>query len=100
MSLLLWATRAATVGNVLLLGVLGTVWLRNYRRHGASHTLGLLIVAAFLLVENLLWGYFYVFHAGYIGWFEAAGADVQVGMTLLCGLELVALLALARITVR
>jgi hypothetical protein len=89
---------AAAAINVLLLAALGSVWLGGYRRHGASHTLGLLVFAAFLLVENALWIYFYAFHPAFVGWFTNATADVQVGLTLLCGLELLALLFLARIT--
>ncbi|NHX36927.1 MULTISPECIES: hypothetical protein [Halolamina] len=88
---------AAGVNVVLLLG-LGNVWLRNYRRHGASHTLGLLVVGGFLLLENLLWVGLYVFHDGFVGWFVATTPDVQIGMTLLCGLELIALVVLARLT--
>ena len=84
--------------NVVLLVALGSVWLRGYRRHGASHTLGLLVFAAFLLVENVLWLYFYVFHPGFVGWFNNVGTDVQIGLNLLCGLELVALVVLVRIT--
>ncbi|MFB6146377.1 MAG: hypothetical protein ABEJ08_01660 [Halobacteriaceae archaeon] len=98
MAIWLDAARVAAGANVVLLAALGSVWLRNYRRHGAAHTLGLLVVGAFLVVENLLWLYFYLVHPGFIGWFTAAGTDVQVGVTLLCGLELVALLVLARIT--
>ena len=90
--------RAAAAVNLLLLGALGAVWLRNYRQHGAAHTLGLLVVAAFLLVENALWLYFYTIHPAFIGWFTATTAEVQMGMTFLCGLELVALAVLARIT--
>lgn len=84
--------------NAAILLVLGSVWLRNYRQHGAQHTLGLLVFAAFLLVENALWLYFYVFHPQFIGWFVNASLDVQVGVTLLCGLELAALAFLARLT--
>ncbi|QKY20332.1 hypothetical protein B4589_008050 [Halolamina sp. CBA1230] len=87
----------AGVNIVLLLG-LGSVWLRNYRSHGASHTLGLLVFAGFLLLENALWVGLYVFHDGFVGWFLATTTDVQIGMTLLCGLELVALVVLARLT--
>ncbi|MFB6089878.1 MAG: hypothetical protein ABEJ97_02355 [Halobellus sp.] len=98
MSLLLTAARAIAVVNLLLLGALVSVWLRNYRRHGASHTLGLLVVGTFLAIENALWVYFYQFHAGFVSWFVHSTAEMQVGVTLLCGLELVALLALVRIT--
>ena len=89
---------AAAAANVVLLAALGSVWFRGYRRHGASHTLGLLVFSAFLLVENVLWLYFYTLHPAFIGWFTNASGDVQVGITLLCGLEFVALLFLARIT--
>ena len=91
------ARGAAGVNVALLLG-LGAVWLRNYRQHGARHTLGLLVVGGFLLAENLLWLYFYLAHPAFVGWFVDATADVQVGVTMLCGLELVALAFLARLT--
>ncbi len=98
MALWLDVTRAAAGLNVVLLVVLGVVWLRNYRAHGASHTLGLLVVAAFLLIENALWLYFYVIHPGFIGWFVNSTQEIQVGLMFLCGLEFIALLVLARIT--
>ena len=88
----------AAAANVVLLVALGSVWFRTYRQYGARHTLGLLVFAAFLLVENALWLYYYTLHAGFVGWFENSGPDVQVGVTLLCGLELVALVFLVRIT--
>lgn len=97
---LLHVARAIAALNAGLLLALGSVWLRNYRRHGASHTLGLLVFAAFLFVENALWLYLYVVHADFVGWFVVAGTDVQLGVTLLCGLELVALSVLSWITWR
>ena len=98
MAIWLDIARIAAAVNVLLLLGLGGVWLRNYHRHGARHTLALLVVAVFLLVENLLWLYFYTLHPAFVGWFTGTGTEVQVGVTLLCALELVALLVLARIT--
>ena len=98
MSLWLDAARLLAGVNVLLLLGMGSVWLRGYRRHGASHTLGLLVFATFLVVENALWVYLYTVHPVFIGWFENTTGDVQMGITLLCGLELVALLVLLRIT--
>lgn len=84
--------------NVLLLLALGYVWVQGYRDHGAAHTLGLIVFASFLLVENALWLYFYVIHPSFIGWFLETGTDVQIGLNLLCGLELVALAFLAKLT--
>jgi hypothetical protein len=98
MGIWLEVARAAAGVNALVLVVLGGVWLRNYRRHGATHTLGLLAFAVFLLVENALWLYFYLLHPAFIGWFQNAGADVQVGVAVLCGFELVALAFVAWIT--
>lgn len=100
MSEILTVAVGAAAANLLLLAVLGSIWLRSYRRHGASHTLGLLVFAGFLVVQNVLWIYFYGFHPAFVGWFVGSGTDVQVGMTLLCGLETVALVALFRITWR
>jgi hypothetical protein len=34
------------------------------------------VFAAFLLVENGLWLYFYVLHPAFVGWFVDAGTDV------------------------
>lgn len=98
MSVWLSVALAAAGVNVILLLVLGSIWLRNYRRHGANHTLGLLVFAMFLLVQNLLWLYFYSLHPAFVGWFVNAGSDVQIGLTLLCGLETLALVILFRIT--
>lgn len=98
MSFWLTVARVTAAINLLLLGGLGAVWLQNYRRHGAAHTLGLLIVAVFLLIENALWEYFYVFRTDFVAWFVNATPFIQIGITLLCGLELIALVALVRIT--
>lgn len=98
MSLWLTAARATVAMNLGLLLILGGIWLQRYRQHGAAHTLGLLVVAAFLLVENALWGYFYAVHPDFIYWFTQSGSDIQMGVTMLCGLEFVALLALVRLT--
>jgi hypothetical protein len=100
MTVWLDAARVAAAINLGVLLVLGSVWVRGYRRHGATHTLGLLVFAAFLAVENVLWLYYYVMHPAFIGWFTNAGADVQMGMTALCGFELLALGFLAYITWR
>lgn len=100
MSVWLDAARLAAGANVGLLLVLGSVWANNYRNHGASHTLALLVVAGFLLVENGLWLALYLWHPEFIGWFVEASSDIQIAVTLLCGLELVALVVLTYITWR
>lgn len=100
MALWLDLARIAATGNLVLLGILGWVWVNNYRQHRAQHTLGLLVFAGFLVIQNFLWLYYYVFHPGFIGWFVDASPDVQIGVTLLCGLELVALLFLTRLTLQ
>jgi hypothetical protein len=98
MSVWLEVGLAAAAVNLGVLVALGAVWIGNYRRHHASHTLGLLVFGGFLVVQNALWLYFYGLHPAFIGWYVNAGVDVQLGMTGLCGLETVALVALARIT--
>ena len=100
MSILLEIARGAAVMNVLLLLVLGYVWGGSYRRHGAKHTLGLLVFAGFLLFQNLLWLYLYGLDSTFIGWFEHSDVDIQLSMTGLCGLQTLALLFLTRITWR
>ena len=84
--------------NLGLLLLLGWVWLRQYHLYGAKHTLGLLVVAVFLFVENGLWLYYYALDPDFIRWFVSSTANTQIGVTMLCGLELVALLALVGIT--
>ncbi|MCL9816200.1 hypothetical protein [Natronocalculus amylovorans] len=100
MSLLLDIARVAAIVNIVLLLSLVYVWLPNYRRHGAPHTLGLLVFSVFLLLQNSLWIYLYGFHGEFIGWFLRSDLDIQVGVTLLCALETLALLFLVRITWR
>lgn len=100
MSLWLDLARVAAGANAVLLVVLGGIWLRNYLDHGARHTLMLLVFAAFLLVENLVWLYVYLLREDVVGWYVAAATEVQVSLMLLCGLEFVALGAITAITVR
>lgn len=98
MSVLLDLGRLAAVLNVGLLLVLIYVWGTGYRRHRASHTLGLLIFAAVFLLQNLLWIYLYGFHRQFVGWFVEGDTIYQFGVTMLCGLQTVALAVLAKIT--
>lgn len=100
MSMLLEVARVAAVLNVVMLASLLYVWGGGYRRHGATHTLALLVFAGFLVVQNALWLYLYVFHAEFVDWFVTGDTDIQVSLTLLCGLQTLALVFLTRITWR
>lgn len=100
MSVLLEVARAAAAANIALLLMLGYVWISNYRLHRAHHTLGLLVFAGFLFIQNLLWLYLYILDDTFIWWFRDGGQRYQIGMTLLCGLQTAALLFLVRITWR
>jgi hypothetical protein len=96
----LWfqAARIAVVCNAAILVGLAYTWARNYRAHGASHTLGLLVFALLLLAQNLLAVYLYNFHATFHGWVGGAAPVAQRGMMALNVLELLAIVFLARIT--
>ncbi len=99
MGLWLSASRIAAGVNVILLVWLVSIWWDTFRRHGAWHTRGLLVVGGFLLVENLVWVGLYVFHPPFYGWYEATGDTlVRAGVFSLCGLETVALLVLLGMT--
>lgn len=98
MSTLLNAALVAAGANAVLLTGLLVVWYNSYRSVGAAHTLGLLVVGSFLMVENGLWLYFYGIDQTFRGWYLVVGTMPQVGMFALCGLETVALAVLAYIT--
>ena len=100
MSVLLEVARLSAVANIVILAALLYVWGSNYRWHRASHTLGLLIFASFLVLQNGLWLYLYVLHDQFVRWFIVGDATYRIGMTLLCSLQTVALLVLVRITWR
>lgn len=100
MALWLDLARVAVALNMVVLGALGGVWLRNFLDHGARHTLMLLVFAVVLFLQNVVWLYFYTLHADYVGWYLASGLDIQIGLLALCGLELVGLAVLASFTLR
>jgi len=96
----LWfeAARGAVVLNIVVLVALVTVWGRNYRSHGAKHTLGLLIFACILLAQNLLAVYLYSFHSTFHSWVYDSAPIARRGTMALNVLEFVALAFLAWIT--
>lgn len=59
MSLILNGARIAAAINILLLGVLITIWVQTYREIRAPLTLGSIVFASFLLAENAVALYFY-----------------------------------------
>ncbi|MDQ2071937.1 hypothetical protein ACODNH_16830 [Haloarcula sp. NS06] len=59
MSLVLNGARIAAAANILLLGVLITIWVQTYREIRAPLTLGSIVFASFLLAENAVALYFY-----------------------------------------
>jgi hypothetical protein len=55
------AARVAAGVNVVLLFVLVAIWARNYRTIRSRQTLGSLVFAGFLLAENVVALYYYLF---------------------------------------
>lgn len=100
MSILLDLSRLALAGNVVLLVALGAVWVQSFRRTRAQYPLALLVVAGLLFVQNLVWGYLYLFDDAYVGWFQDVGGELQLALFSLCGLETLALAGLGWITLR
>ncbi|AEN05382.1 hypothetical protein [Halolamina sp.] len=85
--------------NVVLLAVLGWVWVRNYVDLRSKHTLGMLVFAALLFVENAFALYTYQFDSLLSGWFNTAvPAEAWTAMLLFHVLETVALAFLTWVT--
>ncbi|KOX92796.1 hypothetical protein [Haloarcula rubripromontorii] len=59
MSLVLNGARIAAAVNILLLGILISIWVQTYREIHAPLTLGSIVFASFLLAENAVALYFY-----------------------------------------
>jgi hypothetical protein len=94
MTLLVDIARAAIVANLLLLLGLCYVWSGNYRRLRSKHSLGLLLFAGFLLVENGFALYFYFLDPVLRVWVTQVPDVAQVAMTTLRVLEAAGLTAL------
>ena len=96
MSLLIDAARVAVGLNVVLLAVLGSVWGRNYWRLRSKHTLGMLVFAALLFLENTFALYFYLIDPDLSFWFSTQVPDIAWRAMLL--FHLLELLAIGAIT--
>lgn len=100
-SLLVTLIRIIVVLNVALLVGLGYVWLDNYRQLRSKHALGLVLFAAFLLGENLLSAYFFIFDPTLSGWIanpDLVPAPAQIAMATLRVLEFGGLVFLTWVT--
>ncbi|MFB6111661.1 MAG: hypothetical protein ABEJ35_03900 [Halobacteriaceae archaeon] len=96
-TLLTLAVAAAALNAVLLVALLA-IWTRSYRTIGARHTLGLVVVGTFLLLENGVWLYFYGLDGTFRDWYLIIGTVPQIGLFALCGLETIALVVLSYLT--
>lgn len=70
MSTWIVVAKAATALNVALLLGLGYIWGRNYLTFKSKHTLGLLVFAVFLLLENGLVLYYYLIDPTLSAWWH------------------------------
>lgn len=85
----LWPTltTALSIVNVVLLALLLSVWVRNYRRFNSSMLLGLIAFAVVLGIENLLAIYF----AFSMATLYATDPTIQAIVSLLRALQFIAL---------
>jgi hypothetical protein len=86
-----------TAVNSLLLGVLVSVWLRNYRQFGSTMVLGLLGFSAVLLVENLVGLFFFLSSMKMLYAADPLAGQVALGMH---ALELLAIGFLTYVTLK
>ncbi|WP_380678299.1 hypothetical protein [Salinigranum sp. GCM10025319] len=99
MSVWVDAARVAAAANLLLLAALASVWGRNYLDLRSKHAAGLVVFAALLFAENAVALYVYGADPTLSAWFATAVPVVAWrAMLALHVLELVALVALVRVT--
>lgn len=96
MSLLVDAARVAVGLNAVLLAVVMAVWGRNYRKLRTKHTLGLLVFATLLFLENAFALYFYTADPTLSFWFDTQVPAVAWRAMLL--FHVLELLGIAAIT--
>ncbi len=82
--------------NVILLGILSIVWIRNYQRFQTAIVLGLTIFGIVLLTENLVALYYFITMES----LYAADPTIKTLVSVLRGLQMIALGALAYATLR
>ncbi|SFB84832.1 hypothetical protein SAMN05444422_102372 [Halobiforma haloterrestris] len=82
--------------NVLLLGVLTIIWIRNYRTFGSEMTAGLAVFGVAMLLENIVAIYFF-FSSGML---YADSPGVQQSVATLRAFQTVALAFLTYVTAK
>lgn len=86
MSLWIDAIRVAAVVNIVFLVGLSVVWGRNFVEFRSKYSLSLLMFAGFLLLENALSLYMYLFDPALSGWLASDYTPV-VGLQAMLGLH-------------
>ena len=96
MAMSTWITIATAFAalNVLLLGVLAAIWLRNYRTFKTPLILGLLAFVSLMLVENAAAVYFFFS----MGMLYSGSPLAQQFVAVLRGLEFLAIVFLTYVT--
>jgi len=91
-----WITVATAFAglNVLLLAVLGTIWIRNYRTFKSPLILGLIAFAVVMAIQNVASIYFFFS----MGMLYAGSIRAQLFVAGLRSLEFLALLFLTYVT--
>jgi len=91
-----WITVATAFAglNVLLLAVLGTIWIRNYRTFKSPLILGLIAFAVVMAIQNVASIYFFFS----MGMLYAGSTQAQLFVAGLRSLEFLALLFLTYVT--
>jgi len=87
---------ALAVVNIILLGLLTGVWVRNYRTFGTSLVAGLIAFGVVMLAENVVALYFFFS----MKMLYSGDPTVQRAVLVLRGLQVVALAFLTWVTVK
>ncbi|MFC7079565.1 hypothetical protein [Halorussus caseinilyticus] len=95
MSTIQFASGIAVV-NILLLGLLTTVWVRNYRKFRTSLLLGLVAFGSVMLAENVVALYFFFS----MKMLYSGDPTVQRAVLVLRGLQFVAVAFLTWVTMK
>lgn len=95
----LWVSLAqvATATSAVLLLALASVWVRNYRQLRSKHTLGMLVFALLLFVENAFALYVYLLDPTLSTWFGSTAVP-DVAWYAMLGFHVLEALAVGFLT--